>query len=83
LYLVSGWRGGSNESPRPSQKLDEGVDQMTAEVLDALLQQVKLPGSGYNTCALLNAEQRGRIVAVLLPAISARIEQAGAGKKEA
>ncbi len=56
---------------------------MTAEVLDALLQEVKLPGSSYNTYALLNAEQRGRIVAVLLPAISARIEQASAAEKEA
>ena len=63
-----------------ARKIGRRNDQMTTEELDALLQQVKLPGSSYNTHALLNAEQRGRIVAALLPEINHRIERAGAEK---
>lgn len=47
---------------------------MTAEELDALLQQARLPGSQYNFHRLLNPEERNAISRVLLPEIQKRIK---------
>jgi len=52
---------------------------MTQAELNDLLKQVRMRGSTYNSSLLLNDEQIAAISRVLLPAISARIKQAGGG----